>query len=127
MRLLLFGLGWVLVGCANAHATPVVSEAAPASATKDCPRVKATLLEASRKPSYSPEALRAGVRGTVKMAVTVEDNGVVSDAVVVRGLGYGLDEDAVSVVRSWRFRPASECGRATRSTVTVGLHYELLN
>ena len=51
-----------------------------------------------------PEAARtAGVEGTVQVQLTVEPDGTVGEAFVVEGLGYGLDEEALRVVRQARF------------------------
>lgn len=51
-----------------------------------------------------PEAARtAGVEGTVRVQLTVEPDGTVGEAFVVDGLGHGLDEEAIRVIRQARF------------------------
>src|SRR5262249_52105010 len=56
--------------------------------------VKARPLDLVR-PSYTDEARRAGVQGRVRIELAVNDHGEVTDAHVLDGLGYGLDEVAL--------------------------------
>ena len=44
---------------------------------------------------------------------------------VVRGLGYGLDENAVAAARAIRFRPAQQDGRPVDSMATVHITFQL--
>ena len=57
----------------------------------------------AREIDYPEAAQAAGVEGTVWVQLTVEPDGTVSDAFVVDGLGHGLDEEALRVVRRARF------------------------
>jgi protein TonB len=56
------------------------------------------------KPSYTAQAMRAGIQGTVEMKVTIGVDGKVSDAHVIRSLPM-LDEAALTAVRKWEFKP----------------------
>jgi len=56
------------------------------------------------KPVYTIEALKAGVEGLVEMKVTIDTDGRVSDARVVRSVPM-LDESALAAVRQWEFTP----------------------
>lgn len=58
-------------------------------------------------PDYSPEARKKKLEGSVALAVTITPQGVVTDIVVLRRAGYGLDEKAVEAVREWKFKPAT--------------------
>ncbi|MCS7035930.1 MAG: energy transducer TonB [Saprospiraceae bacterium] len=53
---------------------------------------------------YPPEALAAGVEGRVVVECDISDAGEVVATRVLKGLGYGCDEEAVRVVRLLRFR-----------------------
>ena len=44
------------------------------------------------------------------MSLAVDAEGNPRDLAVTRGLGYGLDERALEVVRQWRFRPGLKDG-----------------
>jgi TonB family protein len=55
---------------------------------------------------YTKKARDAKLEGTVQLKVIVLPDGTASNIEVVKGLGQGLDEETVNVVRTWRFRPA---------------------
>jgi protein TonB len=59
------------------------------------------------KPSYTAEAMKAGIQGTVEMKVTVGVDGKVTDAHVIRSLSM-LDEPALTAVREWEFKPLAQ-------------------
>ena len=58
-------------------------------------------------PEYSDEARKAKYQGTVLLEITVTLDGRVLDPRVVRGPGLGLEEKAMSTVRTWKMRPAT--------------------
>jgi periplasmic protein TonB len=62
-------------------------------------------------PIYSEEARRTKLQGAVLLAVMVGADGRVKEVRVLRGLGMGLDENAVQTVRSWQFLPAKDAGQ----------------
>jgi protein TonB len=57
-------------------------------------------------PQYTNEARKAKLEGAVVMRAVVTVDGRAHHVSVVKGLGSGLDEKAVEVVRTWRFEPA---------------------
>jgi TonB family protein len=71
-------------------------------------------------PRYPEEAKAAGVTGAVLAEVVVNEQGVVTDARVVRSVPM-LDDAALETVRQWRFRPSVVNGQAvpTRMVVTI--------
>jgi len=48
---------------------------------------------------YPPEALEAGIEGTVMLEYAIDYQGTVVDTRVLQGLGHGCDEEAARVVR----------------------------
>lgn len=70
--------------------------------------------------AYPPDALAAGVDGTVVAEILVNDAGIVSDARVLKSVPP-LDEAALKAVREWRYDPTIVDGKAVpvRMTVTV--------
>jgi TonB family protein len=57
-------------------------------------------------PRYTDEARKAKLEGAVVIRAVVTVEGRADNVSVVKGLGSGLDEKAVEVVRTWRFKPA---------------------
>jgi TonB family protein len=55
------------------------------------------------EPSWTDEARQAGVSGMVLVSFRVDAEGMARDLSVTRGLGHGLDENAIEAVRQWRF------------------------
>ena len=53
---------------------------------------------------YTPAARARGIEGRVFVSLFIEPDGGASEVEVRRGLGYGLDEEAVRVVQGARFR-----------------------
>jgi protein TonB len=63
------------------------------------------------QPRY-PEAARIARRqGTVVVQATIDRTGAVTDVRLVKAIGFGLDEAAMTAVKQWRFRPATLGGR----------------
>jgi TonB family protein len=70
---------------------------------------------------YSDEARRHRIEGYVTVAVTLDTAGRVTASRVVRGLGFGLDQNALVAVRQWRFQPAMP------GDTTVDVEFSLRN
>jgi len=62
------------------------------------------------EPSGTEEARQAGISGMVLVSLVVDAEGNPRDLAVARGLGYGLDENALDAVRQWRFRSGLKDG-----------------
>lgn len=69
----------------------------------------------TQPPRYPPDALRAGQAGEVVVEFTVNTDGSVSNARVVRADPPRVfDREAVSAVRRWRFEPVAEATTTRR-------------
>ncbi len=82
-------------------------------------------IEREVKPVYTVDALRREVEGDVVLEVVVLSDGSVGEIRVVRGLGHGLDEAAVTAMRGWRFHPARRQGVAVDVVVEVAMEFRL--
>lgn len=49
---------------------------------------------------YPPQAREMGVSGRVFLTFVVEKNGLVTDVQILRGIGYGCDEEAIRVIEN---------------------------
>jgi len=76
------------------------------------------------KPVYPAAALRAGLKGTVIIRVSVSDAGRVTDIEVLKSLPGGLTDAAVIAVRSWRFVPAERNDVHVPGTITIPIPFE---
>ncbi|MCL2778290.1 MAG: energy transducer TonB [Polyangiaceae bacterium] len=82
-------------------------------------------LDKQVPPAYSPEARQANVEGVVKLEITVDATGRVIQVRVVKGLGFGLDEAAVTAAKQWSFKPATRCGKAVSYVIKPGVRFQL--
>jgi TonB family protein len=57
-------------------------------------------------PLYTEEAKRAGLQGIVLVSLVVNQRGNVQDIHVVQSIGRVIDDEAVTAVKQWKFRPA---------------------
>lgn len=78
-------------------------------------------LKEVASPDYTEEAKKKRIEGTVTIEIVVDKKGDVVDAKVVKGLGHGLDENAIVAVKEWKYKPAEKDGTpiAVRMEVTV--------
>ena len=77
------------------------------------------------EPPYSEEARKAKYQGSVVLWIIVDAQGNVSNAQVVKPLGMGLDENAVSTVKTWKFKPAERNGSPVPVRVMVEVSFRL--
>lgn len=75
------------------------------------------------QPVYTDAARTAGVEGKVRVELTVDATGRVSEVRVLSGLGHGLDEAALAAARAATFTPAQRCGRAVSATFTISMRF----
>lgn len=71
------------------------------------------------EPTYSEEAIKAGLEGKVLLQGVVGTDGKARDVKVIRGLGLGLDENAVAGVGAWEFVPGKKDGQPVNVQVRI--------
>jgi TonB family protein len=76
-------------------------------------------------PSYTVEAARHDVEGTVVVQAQFDEYGNARALKVVKGLGYGLDENAVAALKTWRFSPALRNGLPVSAIAEIGIPFAL--
>jgi protein TonB len=77
------------------------------------------------QPTYTDEARAAQLEGKVRVELTVDESGAVTNARVLAGLGQGLDEAALEAARASTFEPGTRCGKAAVTTFTIGMRFSL--
>jgi protein TonB len=76
-------------------------------------------------PTYPPSARADGIEGDVRLELVVGTSGTVESARVVRGIGYGLDEEALRAARAFQFLPATRAGHAVRVRMAWSVQFRL--
>lgn len=77
------------------------------------------------RPLYTEEALRLRVEGTVTVEAAFDIDGNFTVLRVVKGLGYGLDENALAALRNWRFAPAYKNGSRVSTISQIDVAFKL--
>ena len=75
---------------------------------------------------YPEEAINAGVQGRVYLDFVIEKDGTVSNIVLLRGIGFGCDEEACRVIKLMPpWKPAQQNGRRVRYALTLPVKFTL--
>ncbi|SHI95397.1 protein TonB [Hymenobacter daecheongensis DSM 21074] len=79
------------------------------------------------KIQYPAEALNNGISGKVHISFVVDEAGHILDPKVVKGLGFGLDEEALRLVRimPW-WNPGKIQGQPVRVAYTLPIVFRAL-
>ena len=75
------------------------------------------------QPTYPPQALMAGIKGTVLLAAVISKDGTVKELRVVSG-PHALVEAAKGAVQQWRYRPYILNGEAVEVETRVEVHFQ---
>lgn len=74
--------------------------------------------------NYPQEALESGIQGRVFVSFVVEPNGSITNEKVLRGIGYGCDEEAIRVVKTMpKWIPGKRKGKPVRVSVTIPVKF----
>jgi TonB family protein len=76
-------------------------------------------------PVYTQEARTLRIEGEVLLEVVLEASGSLHVVRVVRGLGHGLDDNAVRAAEQIHFKPAMRDGQPTDSTVVLHIIFQM--
>lgn len=101
-----------------------MAPAAPEVAATE-PDYKASYLN-NPPPAYPLVARRNGLQGRVVLNVEVLASGVCGQINIHKSSGYTmLDDAAVQTVKTWRFLPASQAGRALDKWFMIPIQFSL--
>ena len=79
----------------------------------------------SRNLKYPEEAIENEISGTVYISYDVNDNGEVIRADVIKGIGYGCDDEALRLVKSLKFEKVKNRGQRVKATMKINIHFRL--
>jgi len=75
---------------------------------------------------YPKEAKEAGIQGTVYVTFVVEKDGRITNVKVLRGVGSGLDKEAVRVIKNMpKWKSGRQRGKAVRCQFNMPIRYLL--
>lgn len=75
---------------------------------------------------YPAAAERANVEGNVFVSFVVNRDGSVSDVQILKGVGFGADEEAVRIVKAMpKWEPGRQSGEAVRSRFNLPINFVL--
>ena len=77
------------------------------------------------EPVYSEAARKANLQGKVLLSAIVRKDGSLEVLNVVRGLGLGLDENAIKALKKWRFRPGMRDGKPVDVALNIEVSFSL--
>ena len=75
--------------------------------------------------AYSEEARRKRLEGVCLVSLIVDAQGNPQSPRVIKGLGSGLDENAIDAVKRYRFKPATENGKPVAVFLYVKVDFKL--
>ena len=75
---------------------------------------------------YPQQAIRSDMSGRVFVSFVVNTNGSLTDVQVLKGIGFGCDEEALRVIRQMpRWKPGMQSGRAVRVRYNLPVAFTL--
>jgi protein TonB len=77
------------------------------------------------RPDYTDAAREARIEGRVRVELVIDENGAVTSARVVKGLGYGLDDAALEAVRKMRFHAGTRCSKPVATPFVMAVRFVL--
>ncbi len=76
-------------------------------------------------PRYTEEGRQARTQGVVILEAVVDALGDVGRVKVLKGLPFGLTEEAVATARLWKFRPARKAGKPVSVYLNLTIRFSL--
>jgi TonB family protein len=105
-----------------------VQDLPPVSAASDYARlhdgVNPPKLLHSFDPEYTPQALAAGIEGSVVLQAVIDQKGNVAYASVLSPLPAGLDAKALAVVKRWKYTPGVMDGELIPVLTTIDVLFQ---
>ncbi|MCU0332874.1 MAG: energy transducer TonB [Ignavibacteriaceae bacterium] len=83
------------------------------------------LKSLQEKVHYTEIAKRIGLEGTVYIQAKIDKNGDVVEVIVLKGLGAGLDEEALNAVKLTKFVPGKQRGKAVKVKMVIPIKFVL--
>ena len=79
------------------------------------------------RPAYTDEARQQEIEGAVTIQAEFDIDGRVKVLRIVKGLGHGLDENALAALKNWRFTPAYRNGQRVSIITLIDVYFILFD
>lgn len=79
----------------------------------------------SRNLQYPREAIEKGIQGSVIVGYDVRDTGEVSNLHIIKGLGYGCDEESLRLISLLKFEKVKNRGLRLKMSTKTSIHFRL--
>jgi TonB family protein len=89
------------------------------------PGITLPKLVSYTRPLYTDEALQRRIDGIVTVLAAFDVAGNFKPLRVVKGLGFGLDENAIAALTKWRFSPANRYGERISVVTQIDVVFTL--
>ena len=123
--LMVSGCGVDTVEVDSQHEAPLEAALRSVEVPDVWPELIGDLSALSAKVNYPEIARKAGVEGKVYVRLVVDEEGNAADVSVVRGIGAGLDEEAVRVISEAKFVPGRKQGKPVKVPMTIPVTFKL--
>ena len=94
-------------------------------AVDNMPEVIGGLYSIQSKIRYPEIAKRAGIEGKVHVQAFIDENGNVTNAKIIKGIGAGCDEAALDAVKESKFKPGRQRGKPVKVQVSIPIVFKL--
>lgn len=79
----------------------------------------------AKNVKYPKKAKKDGTQGTVFVSATIDESGKVTSATIMKSVGHGCDEAALTAVRKTTFTPAVKNGKKVKVQITVPINFKM--
>ncbi len=104
---------------------PPINEDTYFVAVEEMPEPIGGLKSIQEKIHYPEIAKRAGIEGKVYVLAFIDENGNVTNAKIIKGIGAGCDESALDAVKQTKFKPGRQKGKPLKVQVSIPIVFKL--
>lgn len=76
-------------------------------------------------PVYTEIARKERTQGVVILRLVIDETGTVAEVEVLKGLPYGLTDQAIAAVKNWTFEPAQHKGKPVSVLYNITINFRL--
>lgn len=89
------------------------------------PQLKGGIAAVMKHITYPEIAQKAGIEGRVYVQFIIDENGNVTNPVVLKGIGGGCDEEAIRAVKKAKFTPGLQRGKPVKVKYSMPIVFRL--